>query len=47
MIPITMSLGVAVSSQGDLDTGALIRAADQALCRARNNCRNRVETSWQ
>lgn len=46
-IPITMSLGVAVSSQGDLDAGALIRAADQALYRAKNNGRNRVETSWQ
>jgi two-component system, cell cycle response regulator len=44
LIPVTISLGVAVSRVGDCDAGALMRAADQALYRAKEQGRNRVET---
>ena len=43
LIPVTISLGVSASSGGEADAGALIRAADQALYRAKENGRNRVE----
>jgi two-component system, cell cycle response regulator len=42
-IAVTISLGVADSSAEDTDAIALIRAADQALYRAKGNGRNRVE----
>ena len=44
-IGVTMSFGVAVMQQGrDNDGEALIKRADQALYRAKNGGRNRVET---
>jgi diguanylate cyclase (GGDEF)-like protein len=43
MITVTISLGAAVSGKERSDAGTLIRAADQALYRAKNNGRNRVE----
>jgi diguanylate cyclase (GGDEF)-like protein/PAS domain S-box-containing protein len=46
MIPVTISLGVAVSAKGKrLDSGFLVRAADAALYRAKEHGRNRVETA--
>jgi two-component system, cell cycle response regulator len=42
-IPVTLSLGTVVSRVGECDAGALIRAADQALYRAKSLGRNRVE----
>ncbi len=45
MIPLTISLGVATCSrQKSHDVDSLIQAADQALYRAKENGRNRVET---
>jgi diguanylate cyclase (GGDEF)-like protein len=44
MIPITISLGVATSGKnGRLDGHSLVKAADAALYRAKENGRNRVE----
>jgi two-component system cell cycle response regulator len=45
MIPLTISLGVATSSREKrYDIDSLIQAADQALYRAKENGRNRVES---
>jgi len=45
-IPVTISLGVATcSGKGRLDGVSLIRAADAALYKAKENGRNRVETA--
>jgi two-component system, cell cycle response regulator len=45
MIPVTISLGVAASSKGcKRDAESLVKAADNALYRAKENGRNRVET---
>jgi len=47
MIPVTLSVGVAVSS-GEANPGGLIRAADAALYRAKSKGRNRVEMAmWE
>jgi diguanylate cyclase (GGDEF)-like protein len=43
MIPVTISLGVATSREGQRDEQTLVRAADAALYRAKENGRNRVE----
>jgi two-component system, cell cycle response regulator len=44
MIPVTISLGVALSSPGKrLDASSLVKAADMALYRAKEKGRNRVE----
>ena len=43
LIPVTISLGVAVSCPEEQDAGALVRIADQALYRAKEKGRNRVE----
>jgi diguanylate cyclase (GGDEF)-like protein len=44
MIPVTMSLGVAVSGKDrKTDVNSLVHAADSALYRAKTNGRNRVE----
>ena len=43
LIPVTVSLGVAVTRAGEHDAAALVRAADQALYLAKENGRNRVE----
>jgi two-component system cell cycle response regulator len=43
MIPVTISLGAAVSNRGGSDAGALVRSADLALYRAKDKGRNRVE----
>jgi two-component system, cell cycle response regulator len=44
MIPVTISLGVAVSAKGKMpEASSLVRAADSALYRAKANGRNRVE----
>jgi len=45
VIPVTISLGVALSGAGLQESLALIRAADQALYRAKEKGRNRVEIS--
>ena len=46
MIPVTISLGVAASgSERRWDEQTLVRAADAALYRAKENGRNRVETA--
>ena len=42
-LPVTISLGVVVSSGEETDAGVLIRAADQALYRAKGKGRNCVE----
>jgi diguanylate cyclase (GGDEF)-like protein len=42
-IPITVSLGVAMSGGAGGDAGRLIAAADEALYRAKKAGRNRVE----
>lgn len=45
-IPITLSFGVAASSNGRLqDASALVNEADKALYRAKENGRNRVEVA--
>ena len=43
LIPVTISLGVTVSCAAELGAGALVRGADQALYRAKEKGRNRVE----
>ena len=46
MIPVTLSLGVAVSRKGEKeDVQSLVRAADDALYQAKKHGRNRVEVS--
>jgi two-component system, cell cycle response regulator len=46
LIPVTISLGVASSGKGlQLDADSLVRAADAALYRAKENGRNRVEVA--
>ena len=46
MIPVTISLGVAESGKGGrLDAQALVKAADDALYKAKKNGRNRVEAA--
>jgi diguanylate cyclase (GGDEF)-like protein len=42
-LPITISVGVAAAEEGIEDMSGLIRAADEALYRAKQNGRNRVE----
>jgi diguanylate cyclase (GGDEF)-like protein len=44
-IPVTVSLGAASAVQPGTDTFALIKAADDALYRAKANGRNRLETA--
>ena len=46
MIPVTISFGVAASSKnGKEDADSLVKAADEALYRAKENGRNRVEVA--
>jgi diguanylate cyclase (GGDEF)-like protein len=46
MIPVTISLGVAVSGKdGRRDEHSLVKAADTALYKAKENGRNRVEVA--
>jgi diguanylate cyclase (GGDEF)-like protein len=46
MIPVTISFGVAASNKDRLkDADSLIKVADKALYRAKNNGRNRVEVA--
>ena len=45
-IPVTISLGVAVSCGEESDAGLLVRAADRALYRAKEKGRNRVEVGF-
>jgi diguanylate cyclase (GGDEF)-like protein len=45
-IPVTISLGVATSSKdGERDGLSLVKAADAALYKAKENGRNRVEVA--
>ena len=47
MIPVTISLGVAASGKDmGLDRHALVKAADTALYKAKENGRNRVEICY-
>lgn len=43
---VTISIGVATWNETYADGGELIKAADNALYRAKRNGRNRVETAW-
>lgn len=43
IIPVTISLGVATSKDGVRDVHTLVKAADDALYKAKENGRNRVE----
>jgi diguanylate cyclase (GGDEF)-like protein len=45
MIPVTISIGVAVGEESDVTLEALMKRADQALYAAKRNGRNRVETA--
>jgi diguanylate cyclase (GGDEF)-like protein len=45
-IPVTISLGVAVSCAEESDAGLLVRAADRALYRAKEKGRNCVEVGF-
>ena len=45
LLPLTISIGIAVSDDHCREASLLIRAADQAMYRAKNAGRNRVETS--
>jgi len=46
MIPVTISFGVAMSSKQCLkDAASLVKAADEALYRAKEKGRNRVEVA--
>ncbi|TCH97058.1 GGDEF domain-containing protein [Roseococcus sp. SYP-B2431] len=42
-IPLTVSVGIAVSQEGDTDFDSLLRRADQAMYTAKSAGRNRVE----
>jgi diguanylate cyclase (GGDEF)-like protein len=42
-IPLTVSVGIAVSQEGDADFDSLLRRADQAMYAAKSAGRNRVE----
>lgn len=44
-IPVTVSIGVAASDRAGTDPQKLLRAADEALYRAKNGGRNRVEVA--
>ncbi|HLZ39635.1 MAG TPA: GGDEF domain-containing protein [Candidatus Sulfotelmatobacter sp.] len=44
-LSVTVSIGVATSAKRDSDPEALLKAADKALYRAKENGRNRVETA--
>lgn len=43
LVPVTISLGVAINTANSLDEDQLFRQADEALYLAKNNGRNRVE----
>ena len=44
-LSVTVSIGVATSAKEGLDPEVVIRAADKALYRAKDNGRNRLETA--
>jgi two-component system cell cycle response regulator len=43
MVPITISIGVASTVDGDFDAESLLRSADASLYEAKHNGRNRIE----
>lgn len=46
-IPVTVSIGVAATDRAGTDSTRLLRAADEALYRAKHDGRNRVEVALQ
>jgi len=44
-LSVTVSIGVATSAKQNSDTELVLKAADKALYRAKENGRNRVETA--